>query len=1087
VGMPPSGPTLIDPANSTAAVVSGPGEASTACLTTLSLDQAACLPLKLQWSLLGWYRLSGHLDRAISLLDLIEERGGETARGLEERARIAFAQGSTDDALALLRARADRAPSATATIAIARMHLAAGALLEAKALSVELLRSHPQLMTVASLAAEIAQIEGDMETARSHYEGVLDEHPDNATTILALGRIALDAGDPAEAMRRADQAIAPDEPQLFASHLLTAAGIYERCHAPGKAAECHHRASVIDRERTAALAGAIANELVRTIGGGGPLETAATPSQGQRPERRPDSAIRPPDDETHPAIAAPPEVETPVDDQTRAALRTLFGHPELRPGQAEVIANVRAGKDTLAIMPTGAGKSLTFQLPAMLATGTTLVISPLIALMKDQVESLPATVREQTTLVNSTLSPDEQRRILDRIAEGHYRLVYAAPERLRQHAFLRALRSAGVSLVVIDEAHCISMWGHDFRPDYLTIPVALPELGDPPVLAITATATPRMAGGIGAGLGRDLELVRTSVFRPNLFLAAERMQNREAKVQRVVDICRSTRGTGIVYVSSRKDAEQIAAVLRDRGVGAVPYHAGLDPGLRARNQERFMAGEVRVVVATVAFGMGVDKKDVRFIVHMSPPKSLEAYAQESGRAGRDGELASCTLLVGSTDQSSLLRLARRDEIPIEAIRQVYAGVKRLARGVWATLDPATLLPPEPDPERDAPDPRVALGLLQQADLLRRHADAPASYTVHRNPHAAGRADLGGEETWPRLAAWAGLDHGQRPVIIQTADACAALGIVPADLGRLLASRDDLVVREGPRLVCLEILPAGHDAATRLTDIMARARDEARMRIAQVIRYADGAECHHAMLAHHLGEALDPCRTACDVCRRQREARLPGGRPATAPARSAQAPSPARRLSAEDALAAIEAVRTLPFSMGKTGLIKLLAGSIESRVREDRSAAFGTLSGLTRGKIDGLLDQLVEDGFLHRDLDHEYKLITVTARGARATAEDLAAYASPTRRPARGAAAADLSDEQLGPDDLDLLQRLTDWRRERASRDAVPPYVIAHNSMLQAMVLERPATPSALAAIAAFGPNRAAKYGDEVLAVIAGAP
>ncbi len=173
---------------------------------------------------------------------------------------------------------------------------------------------------------------------------------------------------------------------------------------------------------------------------------------------------------------------------------------------------------------------------------------------------------------------------------------------------------------MIDEAHCISLWGHDFRPDYLAIPAALPELGNPPVLAITATATPAMAAAIGEGLGRELDRVRVSLFRPNLFYEVHRLANREAKVTKIVEICRREQGAGIVYVSPRKDAEQLAGVLRDRGVGAIPYHAGLDH-TRAGNQERFMQGRPRVVVATVAFGMGVDKADVRFIVHLNPPRS----------------------------------------------------------------------------------------------------------------------------------------------------------------------------------------------------------------------------------------------------------------------------------------------------------------------------------------------------------------------------------------------------------------------------------------------------------------------------------
>ena len=425
-------------------------------------------------------------------------------------------------------------------------------------------------------------------------------------------------------------------------------------------------------------------------------------------------------------------------------LRDVFGHDGLLPGQTAVINRVLAGADTLAILPTGAGKSLTFQLPSLLLPGTTLVLSPLIALMKDQVESLPPALRQRTVLVNSTLTPAEQQRAMDDIAAGAYKLVYAAPERLRQHGFLRVLRQAGVSLVVVDEAHCISLWGHDFRPDYLSIPAALPELGDPPLLAMTATASAETAASLSSAFRRDLDVVRTSAFRPNLFYAAERLGSKEEKARRVVALCRELSGQGIVYVSSRRDAENLAGVLGDNGVRAVPYHAGLEPRLRATNQDRFMRGDARVVVATVAFGMGVDKPDVRFIIHFSPSTSLEAYAQESGRAGRDGKPSRCVLLYTSSDRATQTRLARRDAMDLATLRQVYAGIKRHAAGSWAIFDPSRIvLGGEPGDELDeAPDPRIGIGLLVEGGLLERHPNAPATWTLTPGRHeeaAPGRA------------------------------------------------------------------------------------------------------------------------------------------------------------------------------------------------------------------------------------------------------------------------------------------------------------------------------------------------------------
>ena len=444
-----------------------------------------------------------------------------------------------------------------------------------------------------------------------------------------------------------------------------------------------------------------------------------------------------------------------------------FGHDGFLPGQTAVINRVLAGTDTLAILPTGAGKSLTFQLPSLLLPGTTLVLSPLIALMKDQVESLPPALRERTVLVNSTLTPAEQQRAMDEIAAGSYKLVYAAPERLRQHGFLRALRQAGVSLVVVDEAHCISLWGHDFRPDYLSIPAALPELGDPPLLAMTATASPETASSLSAAFRRDLDVVRTSSFRPNLFYAAERLGSKEEKARRVVALCRELRGQGIVYVSSRRDAENLAGVLGDNGVRAVPYHAGLEPRLRAANQDRFMRGDARVVVATVAFGMGVDKPDVRFIIHFSPSTSLEAYAQESGRAGRDGNPSRCVLLYTSSDRATQTRLARRDAMDLATLRQVYAGIKRHAAGSWAIFDPSRIVARRRAGRRSRRSARPPH--RHRPPRRRRTAGTPPQRTRHLDPDARSRwrrerpgysmtqMPLSGR----RLPSWAGLDPSPR--------------------------------------------------------------------------------------------------------------------------------------------------------------------------------------------------------------------------------------------------------------------------------------------------------------------------------------
>ena len=365
-------------------------------------------------------------------------------------------------------------------------------------------------------------------------------------------------------------------------------------------------------------------------------------------------------------------------------------------------------------MPTGSGKSLTYQLAAMLRPEPTLVLSPLIALMKDQVDKLPPAIAPTATFVNSSLSSAETSSRLAEVAAGSKRLVYAAPERLRQAGFVETLRALGMGLVVVDEVHCVSMWGHDFRPDYLFIRRALAELGDPTLLGMTATATPETALDIGAALGRELEVVHTSVVRPNLRYDVERVENAEDRLEILVArLGGSTSGSAIVYARSRRSTEELARVLRSHGVRAEHYHAGMESQDRTRVQNEFVSGRVQTVVATTAFGMGIDKADVRLVCLVNFPDSLESYVQQVGRAGRDGAPSDTLLLASRSDAVALRRFAVSDVPAAEELRAVY----RALRDCPGTVDPAELTSAAPDR-----DPRVLVGMLQQAGLVERGFD-----------------------------------------------------------------------------------------------------------------------------------------------------------------------------------------------------------------------------------------------------------------------------------------------------------------------------------------------------------------------------
>jgi ATP-dependent DNA helicase RecQ len=334
-----------------------------------------------------------------------------------------------------------------------------------------------------------------------------------------------------------------------------------------------------------------------------------------------------------------------------SAVKRVFGFDAFRPGQESVVRDVLAGRDVLALMPTGGGKSLCYQLPALMQQGVSLVISPLIALMQDQVRQLQDN-GIAATFVNSSLESAEIAARLSGLVRGDYKLVYLAPERLVLREFLdgplsRLSEGPGINAFVVDEAHCVSEWGHDFRPEYRQLSALRHRHPLIPILAFTATATPRVRTDIIAQLAlRDPAVHLTSFNRPNLFYRVRPKSKRS--YGELLSQAREG-GAGIVYCLSRRRVDELAAQLQSDGISALPYHAGLETQTRRETQESFIRDDVQVIIATVAFGMGINKPDVRWVIHYDLPKSLESYYQESGRAGRDGDPARCTLYFGASD------------------------------------------------------------------------------------------------------------------------------------------------------------------------------------------------------------------------------------------------------------------------------------------------------------------------------------------------------------------------------------------------------------------------------------------------------
>jgi ATP-dependent DNA helicase RecQ len=643
-------------------------------------------------------------------------------------------------------------------------------------------------------------------------------------------------------------------------------------------------------------------------------------------------------------------------------LKEIFGFDSFRPGQEEAIRAVLEGRDTLAVMPTGGGKSLCYQVPALMQESLTVIVSPLISLMKDQVDSLIQSSVTDAATLHSGLAPEERWEVERRVRTGEVKMLYVAPERLRSLEFVLSLRRAGVGLFVVDEAHCISEWGHDFRPDYLFLPRVVRDLGSPPVLALTATATPRVREDILRSLKmRDPEVVVTSFNRPNLTYRVLSAREKKHKLPLILDVVRKATPPGIVYATTRKECEELAAHLRRSGVDAAAYHAGMGAKERSDVQERFMTDELSVVVATIAFGMGVDKPNVRFVVHSSVPGSLPAYMQESGRAGRDGVEAECVVLYRGADlgrRKRLVTLGTAGEGDVGSLFRSLAGLENGGRVNVPPNSLAALGGVDPDAAW------IVLGSLEESGLIHRGYDLWAEVEVRRLEEeteglreevAAVHAALPGSGTigLPELARRAGV----RPAVAQGA------------VYRMMVDGTAEVIPRGS-VVDVRLKASTLDARSSQT-IAARLKSRANAAYAQirdVESYATLDTCRREHLLRHFGdtEPVAPCG-ACDVC----------------------------------------------------------LGEVQEISKPPR-------------------------------LEPEPSLVGTSAADANGAAVD-----------------------------RDLFEKLKRWRGEQARRQQVPAYVVLHNSHLEEIAARKPRTIHDLGTIKGIGLRRAARYGEDLLALVRG--
>jgi ATP-dependent DNA helicase RecQ len=419
---------------------------------------------------------------------------------------------------------------------------------------------------------------------------------------------------------------------------------------------------------------------------------------------------------------------------TPEQLLERFGLRSFRPGQREAVQAALEGRDSLVVMPTGGGKSLCYQLPALAGEALVVVVSPLIALMADQLGRLQQ-AGVNAAMLASGMAEGHNAQALRSISSGEARLVLAAPERFASRAFRETLATREVGLFVVDEAHCVAEWGHDFRPDYLRLHDAIEALGRPAVMATTATATPRVAEEIAARLGlRDWLAVRSGFDRPNLTFDVAALEGKGAVARKRATLLyaleRDDARPAIVYCGTRKDTGEVTALLREHGLDAVSYHAGMSPEARRTSQEAFMSGGAEVVVATNAFGMGVDKADVRTVVHWAVPTSLEAYYQEAGRGGRDGRPGRALLLASRMDLGRLIRFINERETTVEDVKRYVGSLRMRAVDGIAAIGHGELGRAYPEGNRQAGErERVLLSIAERAGAVELQPGGPEGLLV----------------------------------------------------------------------------------------------------------------------------------------------------------------------------------------------------------------------------------------------------------------------------------------------------------------------------------------------------------------------
>jgi ATP-dependent DNA helicase RecQ len=703
-------------------------------------------------------------------------------------------------------------------------------------------------------------------------------------------------------------------------------------------------------------------------------------------------------------------------------LERIFGYSQFRPHQEDAIRAAIEGRDCLVVMPTGAGKSLTFQLPAAVSEGVTVVVSPLIALMRDQVIAL----RERTAFaelgaayLNSSQSAEEQRDVLMLMRANRLKLLYIAPERLRSNGFVETLQSVNLARVVVDEAHCISEWGHDFRPDYLAISDVLSKLGDVQKLAVTATATVRVQKSIVDNLGmRSPEVIVGGFDRPNLHFSVVKCKNdieRENRLFKALPKLLSRGGSGLVYVSTRKQCESLAELcsqaLAPLGMRAGCYHAGMETKLRERMQEAWLNDEIPVLVATNAFGMGIDKPNVRFVIHWGYPESPESYYQEAGRAGRDGRRSRATILTCGVADRKLREFFISNEALVSSdLRDAYNAIKRQA-GEEAVRIPRYWW--EMEFGWKEPKPRVILGKLERVKAIER------------------------------------LGENQEGALIRL-------------LKKEMSERDWRVVQ--------------------LT--LNREQNERFKRLEEMISYTKCKSCRRRVLLDYFGDEDDPNSSfCCDNC--DNGIGNDDQKPTVADVAQGKVAPPSKIETTYDVLQALDALYP-SVGKGRLSKVMRGSKSADAQnyVASPVFGAFSGISVLyLSAYLDELINRgLLHQG----DEDEYFVVRVTRAGREAWQMQSGADVPLPGRKKSLRLEVSNGSESHVYEESESMtFERLRTWRTSRAKLESVPPYVIFSDKVLREIARQKPENMEEMSGVSGVGATKLEKYGAIVLNILNG--